>query len=188
MAVDIPLIAFLSGLAIATALAVRARLREGEAGTMTMLDSGLVFSVVGLLSSGWTYAIHNSILESGDTTMCASEGLIQCGSVIGDPDWNNLFGIPWGITGLLSFSLLFFLFLSLRMDMHAKWADSFTTYSLLAGLAGVPFVVFLVFVELTQVEGAPHICPYCTIAHISLIGFLVVAYLVRGRKQGGIWA
>jgi len=187
MAADIPLMAFLSGLAIATALAVRARSREGEAGTMKMLDSGLAFSVVGLLSSGWTYAIHNSILESGDTTMCASEGLIQCGSVIGDPDWNNLFGIPWGITGLLSFSLLFFLFLSLRMDMHAKWADSFTTYSLLAGLAGVPFVVFLVFVELTQVEGAPHICPYCTIAHLSLIGFLVVAYLVRERKQNSMW-
>ena len=188
MALDIPLMAFLAGLAIATALAVRAKSREGEAGTMTMLDSGLTFSVVGLLSSGWTYAIHNSILDSGDTTMCASEGLVQCGSVIGDPDWNNLFGIPWGITGLLSFSLLFFLFLSLRMDMHAKWAESFTTYSLLAGLAGVPFVIFLVFVELTQVEGAPHICPYCTIAHLSLIGFLVVAHLVRGRKQSGMWA
>ena len=188
MAVDIPLMAFLAGLAIATTLAVRARSREGGAGTMTMLDSGLTFSVVGLLSSGWTYAIHNSILDSGDTTMCASEGLVQCGSVIGDPDWNNLFGIPWGITGLLSFSLLFFLFLSLRMDMHAKWAESFTTYSLLAGLAGVPFVIFLVFVELTQVEGAPHICPYCTIAHLSLIGFLVVAHLVRGRKQSGMWA
>ena len=42
MAVDIPLMAFLAGLAIATALAVRARSREGEAGTMTMLDSGPV--------------------------------------------------------------------------------------------------------------------------------------------------
>ncbi len=188
MAVDIPLMGFLAGLAIATALAVRAKSREGEVGTISMLDSGLAFSFVGLLSSGWTYAIHNSILDSGDTTMCASEGLLQCGSVIGDPDWNNLFGIPWGITGLLSFSLLFFLFLSLRMDMHAKWADSFTTYSLLAGLAGVPFVAFLVFVELTQVEGAPHICPFCTIAHLSLIGFLVVAYLVRERKQSGMWA
>ena len=50
MAVDVPLMAFLAGLAIATALAVRARSREGEAGTMTMLDSGLAFSVVGLLS------------------------------------------------------------------------------------------------------------------------------------------
>ena len=71
--------------------------------------------------------------------------------------------------------------------MHARWSDSFTTYSLLAGLAGVPFVAFLVFVELTQVEGAPHICPYCTIAHLSLIGFLVVAYLVRERKQNSMW-
>jgi uncharacterized membrane protein len=188
MALDIPLIVFTVGLTIASALAVQARSKEGEDGTRTMLDSGLVFSIVGLISSGWTYAIHNSILDSGETTMCASKGLVQCGSVIGDPDWNNLFGIPWGITGLLSFSLLFFLFLSRRMDMHAKWAESFTTYSLLAGLAGLPFVVFLVFVELTQVEGAPHICPFCTVAHLSLIGFLIVAYVVRERKQSGMWA
>ena len=188
MALDTPLIVFIVGLAIASALAVQARSKEGEDGTRTMLDSGLAFSIVGLISSGWTYAIHNSILDSGETTMCASKGLVQCGSVIGDPDWNNLFGIPWGITGLLSFSLLFFLFLSLRMDMHAKWAESFTTYSLLAGLAGLPFVVFLVFVELTQVEGAPHICPFCTVAHLSLIGFLIVAYVVRERKQSGMWA
>ena len=188
MALDIPLIVFIVGLAIASTLAVQARSKEGEDGTRAMLDSGLAFSVVGLISSGWTYAIHNSILESGETTMCASKGLVQCGSVIGDPEWNNLFGIPWGITGLLSFSLLFFLFLSLRMDMHAKWAESFTTYSLLAGLAGVPFVAFLIFVELTQVEGAPHICPFCTVAHLSLVGFLIVAYIVRERKQNGMWA
>ena len=188
MALDIPLMIFIAGLAIASALALQARSKDGEDGTRAIIDSGLVFSVVGLMSSGWTYAIHNSLLDSGESSMCASEGLVQCGSVIGDPEWNNLFGIPWGITGLLSFSLLFFLFLSLRMDMHAKWAESFTTYSLLAGLAGLPFVAFLIFIELTQVEGAPHICPFCTVAHLSLIGFLATAHALRGRKQGGMWA
>ena len=188
MALDVPMMVFITGLAIASILALQARSKEGEEGTRAMLDSGLVFSVVGLMSSGWTYAIHNSILDSGSTTMCASEGLVQCGSVIGDSDWNHLFGIPWGVTGLLSFSLLFFLFLSLRMDMHAKWAESFTTYSFLAGLAGLPFVAYLVFVELTQVIGAPHICPFCTVAHLSLIGFLAAAHALRGRKQGGMWA
>ena len=188
MALDVPLMVFVAGLAVATYTMTSLRSKEGEEGTRAMLDSGLAFSVVGLMSSGWTYAIHNSILDSGGTTMCASEGLVQCGSVIGDPRWNNLYGIPWGVTGLLSFSLLFFLFLSLRMDMHAKWAESFTTYSFLAGLAGLPFVAFLVFVELTQVDGAPHICPFCTVAHLSLIGFLTAAHALRGRKQSGMWA
>jgi uncharacterized membrane protein len=180
---DPPLMIFIAGLAVASAIALQARSKDGEDGTRAMIDSGLVFSVVGLMSSGWTYAIHNSILDSGSTTMCASEGLVQCGSVIGDPNWNNLFGIPWGITGLLSFSLLFFLFLSMRMDMHAKWAESFELYSLLAGLAGLPFVAFLVFVELTQVKGAPHICPFCTVAHLSLIGFLATAHALRVRRK-----
>ena len=188
MAFDAPMMVFIAGLAIGSILALQARSKEGEEGTRATLDSGLAFSVVGLMSSGWTYAIHNSLLDSGESSMCASEGLVQCGSVIGAPRWNNLFGIPWGVTGLLSFSLLFFLFLSLRMHMHSKWAESFTTYSLLAGLAGLPFVAFLVFVELTQVEGAPHICPFCTVAHLSLIGFLVVAHALRGRKQSGMWA
>ena len=188
MVLDAPLMAFIVGLAIASAGGLKASRTDGEDGTRLMIDSGLVFSVIGLTSSGWTYAIHNSLLDSGESSMCASEGLVQCGSVIGDPEWNNLFGIPWGITGLLSFSLLFFLFLSLRMDMHAKWAESFTTYSLLAGLAGLPFVAFLIFIELTQVEGAPHICPFCTVAHLSLIGFLATAHALRGRKQGGMWA
>ena len=187
MALDVPMMVFVAGLAIGSVFALQARSKDGEDGTKAMLDSGLAFSVVGLMSSGWTYAIHNSILDSGETTMCASEGLVQCGSVIGDPRWNNLYGIPWGVTGLLSFSLLFFLFLSLRMDMHAKWAESFTTYSFLAGLAGLPFVAFLVFVELTQVDGAPHICPFCTVAHLSLIGFLVTAYLLRGRRESSNW-
>ena len=35
-------------------------------------------------------------------------------------------------------------------------------------MAGLPFVALLVIIELTQVEGAPHICPFCTIAHLSL--------------------
>ena len=184
---DPPLMLFIAGLGVGSVMASIARSRDGEEGTQMMLNAGLAFIGVGLMSSGWTYAIHNSLLTSGESSMCASEGLVQCGSVIGDPNWNNLFGIPWGITGLISFSLLFFLFLSLRMDMHAKWSETFTNLSWYAGLAGLPFVAFLVFVELTQVDGAPHICPFCTVAHLSLIGFLVTAYLLRGRRESSNW-
>ena len=184
---DPPLMLFIAGLGVGSVMASIARSRDGEEGTQMTLNAGLAFIGVGLMSSGWTYAIHNSLLASGESSMCASEGLVQCGSVIGDPNWNNLFGVPWGMTGLISFSLLFFLFLSLRMDMHAKWSEMFTNLSWYAGLAGLPFVAFLVFVELTQVDGAPHICPFCTVAHLSLIGFLVTAYLLRGRRESSNW-
>ena len=106
---DPPLMIFIAGLGVGSVMASIARSRNGEQGTQMMLDAGLAFIGVGLISSGWTYAIHNSLLASGASSMCASEGLVQCGSVIGDPNWNNLFGIPWGITGLISFSLLLFL-------------------------------------------------------------------------------
>ena len=43
MALDIPLIVFIVGLVIASALAVQARSKEGEDSTRAMLDSGLAF-------------------------------------------------------------------------------------------------------------------------------------------------
>ena len=65
MALDVPMMVFVAGLAIGSVFALQARSKDGEDGTKAMLDSGLAFSVVGLMSSGWTYAIHNSILDSG---------------------------------------------------------------------------------------------------------------------------
>jgi uncharacterized membrane protein len=60
-------------------------------------------------------------------------------------------------------------------------------YSLFASLAGLPFVFLLVIIELTQVEGAPHICPFCTVAHLSLIGYVIATYYLKQNKDTGKW-
>ena len=79
---------------------------NNEKKTTMLLISSLSFSIIGIVSSAYTYIIHNKMVLQGSTSFCSSEGIVQCGSVIGDPQWNNLFGIPWGVFGILSFSIL----------------------------------------------------------------------------------
>ena len=181
---DPVLIIFILGLAISSYL----MLINNEKKTSMLLISSLSFAMVGITSSTYTYIIHNKMVVQGSTAFCSSEGIVQCGSVIGDPQWNNLFGIPWGVFGIISFSLLIFLSLSLYLDRHAKWAGDFLNYSWWAALAGIPFVALLVIIELTQVEDAPHICPFCTIAHISLIGYVFSTHYLRKNRDAGKWS
>ena len=94
---------------------------NNEKKTTMLLISSLCFSIIGIASSAYTYIIHNKMVLQGSTSFCSSEGIVQCGSVIGDPQWNNLFGIPWGVFGILSFSILIFFSLCLYLDRHAKW-------------------------------------------------------------------
>jgi uncharacterized membrane protein len=61
-------------------------------------------------------------------------------------------------------------------------------YAWWTGIAGLPFVALLVVIELTQVENAPHICPFCTIAHISIIGYVSSIYFLKNRRNIGKWS
>tara|TARA_B100001027_G_scaffold214935_1_gene187963 strand:- start:1029 stop:1595 length:567 start_codon:yes stop_codon:yes gene_type:complete len=182
-----PLMIFVLGIVVSFYLLVRSRDSPGEEGTIGVLNASMGFSAVGIIGSGWTWAIHNSMLV-GSSSMCATEGLVQCGSVIGDPQWNNLFGIPWGLIGIGSFGIIWFIVLSIRMDLHAKWSSNYVDLLYFVSLAGVPFVLWLVLVELTMVDGAPHICPYCTVIHIALLGMVASAFYLRQRKEAGSWS
>ena len=181
---DPVLIIFILCLAISSYL----MLMNNEKKTSMLLISSLSFAMVGITSSAYTYIIHNKMVVQGSTAFCSSEGIVQCGSVIGDPQWNNLFGVPWGIFGILSFSILIFLSLCLYLDRYAKWSENYLNYAWWAGIAGLPFVALLVIIELTQVEDAPHICPFCTIAHISLIGYVGSIYFLKNRRNIGKWS
>ena len=181
---DPVLIIFILGLAISSYLMIA----KNDKKTSMLMISSLSFAVVGIISSAYTYIIHNKMVVQGTTSFCSSEVIVQCGSVIGDPQWNNLFGVPWGIFGIISFSILIFLSLCLYLDRYAKWSEEYLNYAWWAGMAGLPFVALLVIIELTLVEGAPHICPFCTIAHLSLIGYVGSIYFLRIRRNMGKWS
>ena len=145
-----------------------------------------VIEMGGLAASAWTWMIHNQLLQGG-STLCAAEGVVQCGSVIGDPTYSEFFGVPWGIIGILAFSVLGWFTLSSFLDMKEDWSKSYVDYAWWLSLPGIPGIAWLVIVELFLVDGAPHICPYCTSVHISLIACIYLLHLIRKERDAGNW-
>jgi uncharacterized membrane protein len=145
-----------------------------------------IIEMGGLAASAWTWMIHNQLLQGG-STLCAAEGVVQCGSVIGDPTYSVFFGVPWGVIGILAFSALGWLTFSIFMDMKSDWAKSYVDYAWWLSLPSIPGIAGLVAVELFLVEGAPHICPYCTSVHIALIATMYLLYLIRQERDAGNW-
>ena len=145
-----------------------------------------IIEMGGLAASAWTWMIHNQLITGG-STLCAAEGVVQCGSVIGDPTYSTFFGMPWGVIGILAFSVLGWLTLAIFLDMKADWSKSYVDYAWWLSLPSIPGIAWLVFVELVLVEGAPHICPYCTSVHIALIACMYLLYTIRQERDEGIW-
>jgi uncharacterized membrane protein len=145
-----------------------------------------IIEMGGLAASAWTLMIHNQMVTGG-SEFCAAEGVVQCGSVIGDPIYSEFFGIPWGVIGIGAFSVLGWITLSIFLDMKADWAKSYVDYAWWLSLPSAPGIVWLVMVELFLVEGAPHICPYCTSVHIALIACMYIIYTIRGERDAGEW-
>ena len=182
---DPVLLFFVAALLGSSFLFANGRAKDGAEGTLRMLDGSLAFTITGILASGWTWVIYNDMVRNPlGGEFCATEGLVQCGSVIGDPRYNNLFGMSWGSLGLAAFAALFFLILCLRMDMHAKWVSKYVNYAWWMGLAGVPFLFLLIGIEIFVVN---HICPFCTVAHLALIGYLVTVWRLRERRENSAW-
>ena len=184
-----PLAFFLAVMAIGGLIASNQKISQlDEMSPMRRRLLGLfVIEMGGLAASAWTWMIHNQLLQ-GDSTLCAAEGVVQCGSVIGDPTYSEFFGVPWGVVGILAFSALGWLTLTIFLDMKADWAKSYAGYAWWLSLPSIPGIAWLVIVELFLVEGAPHICPYCTSVHIALIASMYLLYLIRKDIEADNWA
>ena len=183
-----PLSFFLAVMAIGGVIASNTKISQlDEMSPMRRRLLGLfVIEMGGLAASAWTWMIHYQLV-TGDSTLCAAEGVVQCSSVIGDPTYSTLFGLPWGVVGILAFSALCWLTFSIFLDMKADWAKSYVDYTWWLSLPSIPGIAFLVIAELFLVEGAPHICPYCTSVHIALIATMYVLYLIRKERDAGEW-
>ena len=102
-----PLTFFLAVMAIGGVISSNTKISQlDEMSPMRRRLLGLfVIEMGGLAASAWTWMIHNQLLQGG-STLCAAEGVVQCGSVIGDPTYSEFFGVPWGVIGILAFSAL----------------------------------------------------------------------------------
>jgi len=183
-----PLTVFLATMVIGGLIASNMKISqlEGMGQTRRRLLGLFVIQMSGLAASAWTWMIHNEMVTGG-SQFCAAEGVVQCGSVIGDPIYSEFMGVPWGVIGIMAFGILGWFTYSVFMDMKADWAKSYVDYAWWLSLPSIPGVAWLVIVELTLVEGAPHICPYCTSVHIALIACLYLLYTIRSERDAGNW-
>ena len=183
-----PLAVFLAVMALGGVVASNVKISKLD--EMTQLRRRLlglfIIGMSGLAASAWTWMIHNDLVTGG-SQYCAAEGFVQCGSVIGDPNFSTFMGMPWGVIGILAFSVLGWFSLSMFLGLKEDWSKSYVDYAWWLSLLGVPFVLWLVFVELVLVDGAPHICPYCTSVHIAMIACLYILYTIRKERDEGSW-
>ena len=91
-----PLTVFMTIMAIGGLIASNVNISRLEGmGQMRRRLLGLfVIQMGGLAASAWTWMIHNEMITGG-SQFCAAEGVVQCGSVIGDPVYSEFFGVPW---------------------------------------------------------------------------------------------
>ena len=142
----------------------------------------------GFTISTHTYVIHLQLAEGAGTT-CQSGAVFSCGDVIGDERWNSFLTIPWGIIGMVAFSVLGFLLLCTWLEPGAAFVERYLGYGRTLTLVGVVPILWLVIVELFLVEDAPQICQYCSTAHaaniLAVAGFTQIANL-RGSDRWGV--
>ena len=148
-------------------------------GTLLVLLGGFTVSV-------HTLWIHNKALEFGSGSFCASGGVWDCSSVIGNDEWNvdPFFGLPWGILGMISFTVLMWLVLSVARDPNSLWARNHLRIARFIGFSGIFIILYLVYAEFSIGK----LCQYCTTAHLAHVFGLVGSVLLLKAHDEKNWS
>ncbi len=158
------------GRGIADSLAPKFEVLSSTRGKITAGLQLIVF--FGFAVSTQTFWISSKISEGGD--FCSSSSVFSCDDLLGNNDLNvdPLFGISWGLLGMLVFAVLLFMVLVIKNDPNGEYTERFINLGTL--ISGVGILVILLLISYEIQEGK--ICLYCTTAHIAnvaaLVGFL----------------
>ena len=154
-----------------------------------LLSGLLLVCLGGFTVSAHTLWFHNKFHELGSAGVgCASFGVFDCASVIQNNQYNTdpLFGAPWGVIGMLAFTLLAWLALSIQKDHTASWVETHLKLGVGASAIGVIIALYLVYVEIFPLEGV--FCQYCTAAHLADLISLILFVKLLNLKNEGNWA
>ena len=158
------------GRSIADSLASRFQIFSTIRGQIT---AGLQIIVLfGFLVSAQTFWISSKISEGGN--FCTSSSIFSCDDLLGNSELNvdPLFGLSWGLLGMLVFAFLLFMVLVIKHDPNGEYTERFINLGTLITGAGILVILLLVSYEIQEEK----ICLYCTTAHIAniaaLVGFL----------------
>ena len=149
------------------------------------LIAGMVFVCFGGFTvSVHTLWMHNKLSEG--QSVCSGDTILNCDGLIGNLSYNTdpLFGQPWGLIGMVAFTALMWLVLTIGKEPMSPQTPLFIKAGLGATIAGLPVIGLLVSYEIK--EGL--ICPFCTTAHIANIIALVGFFLLFRLNESEDWA
>ena len=150
------------------------------------LGGMLLVMLGGFTVSVHTLWIHNKRKELGSGDFCSSEGLFDCSSVIGNDSWNTMpvLDIPWGIVGMLGFSFLLWIVISVAKDPAASYVADSLKYGKLLGVMGLFMILYLIYAEYEIGK----LCQYCSTAHfahlVATIGFFRLEKMYKTGEWG----
>ena len=147
--------------------------------------AGMVFVCLGGFTvSAQTLWMHNKLSEGA--SVCSGNSILNCDGLIGNAAYNTdpLFGQPWGLVGMVAFTVLMWLVITIAKEPMSPQTPLFIKAGLGATLAGLPVIMLLVSYEIK--EGL--ICPFCTVAHITNIIALVGFFLLFRLEESDNWA
>ena len=147
--------------------------------------SGMFFVCLGGFTvSAQTLWMHNKLSEGA--SVCSSNSILNCDGLIGNVAYNTdpLFGQPWGLIGMVAFTSLMWLVITIGKEPMSPQTQLFIKAGLGATIAGLPVIGLLVSYEIK--EGL--ICPFCTVAHITNIIALVGFFVLFKLYESDEWA
>lgn len=151
-----------------------------------IINGALVSALGGFFVSTHTYYIHQKLHEVGAGSGCSAFSVFNCGDVISNEEYNSdpFFGVPWGILGMLSFSMMIFILLSIRNSPDDKNIGKWINALVIIPAAGMVPILWLIYVEIFELGV---FCQYCTGAHVANIILLISSYSILEFHQTGSW-
>lgn len=139
--------------------------------------------LVGFAISVHTLWISNKISEGG--AVCSSSTVFSCDDVLGNAAYNTdpVFGLSWGMIGMVAFGILLFLANSISKEPDALWAERFARYGLYLTVIGLPVIALLISYEVAMGK----ICQYCTTAHVANVIALFGFWTIGRMHERGEW-
>lgn len=142
-----------------------------------------VVLLVGFAISVHTLWISNKISEGG--SVCSSATVFSCDDVLGNVAYNTdpVFGLSWGMIGMVAFGILMFLANSVSKEPDALWAERYSKYGMYLTLLGLPVIGLLISYEVAMGK----ICQYCTTAHVANVIALFGFWTISRMHEHGDW-
>ena len=148
---------------------------------------GLMLVIAGgYMISAHTFWLHQKYNEMGGSGGCSAFSVFSCQDVISNSLYNSdpLLGMPWGILGMIAFSVMAIISISVFRDSEEKWVQNWLTFGTIISGFGILIAVYLIYLEIFKMGV---FCQYCTGAHIADIVAFAMFYYLLSMKESDEW-